>query len=46
MWAKVPRTADAAAASNRPAPYNAIGRSTRREATTRRVVFDDSQLLP
>jgi hypothetical protein len=46
MWAKVPRTADAAAASNRPAPYNAIGRITRREAATRDVVFDPSHLLP
>jgi len=45
MWAKVPRTADAAAASNRPAPYNAIGRITRREAAARDVVSDLSPLL-
>ena len=46
MWAKVPGTAGAAAASGRPAPYNAIGRSTRGKAAAPDVVFDLSHLLP
>jgi hypothetical protein len=46
MWAKVPGAARAAKASGRPAPYNAIGRSTRGEAAAPDVVFDLSHLLP
>ncbi len=46
MWAKVPGTAEAATASGRPAPYNAIGRSTRGDAAAPDVVFDLSHLLP
>ena len=46
MWAKVPGTAEAATASGRPAPYNAIGRSTRGKAAAPDVVFDLSHLLP
>ena len=46
MWAKVPGTAEALPVSGRPAPYNAIGRSTRGKAAAPDVVFDLSHLLP
>ena len=46
MWAKVPGTAEAATASGRPAPYNAIGRGTRGEAAAPDVAFDLSHPLP
>ena len=46
MWAKVPGTAEALPVSGRPAPYNAIGRSTRDKAAAPDVVFDLSHLLP
>ena len=46
MWAKVPGTAEGVRASGRPAPYNAIGRSTRGEAAAPDDVFDLSHLLP
>jgi hypothetical protein len=46
MWAKVPGTAEAATASGRPAPYNAIGRSKRGDAAAPDVVFDLSHLHP
>jgi len=46
MWAKVPGTAEALPVSGRPAPYNAIGRSTRGETAAPDVVFDLSHLLP
>ena len=46
MWAKVPGTGGAAKASGRPAPYNAIGRSTRGKEAAPDVVFDLSHLLP
>jgi hypothetical protein len=46
MWAKVPGRAEAKTASDRPAPYNAIGRSTRGEAAATDAVFDLSHLLP
>ena len=46
MWAKVPAAAAAAPASGRPAPYNAVGRSTRGEAAAPDVAFDLTLLLP
>ena len=46
IWAKVPATARAARASDRPTPYNAIGRSTRGDAAVTNVGFDLSLLLP
>jgi hypothetical protein len=46
MWAKVPGAAEAAPASGRPAPYNAIGRSMRGNAASTDVVFDLSHLQP
>jgi hypothetical protein len=46
MWAKVPGRAEAKTASDRPAPYNAIGRSTRGETAAPDVVFDLSHLIP
>ena len=46
MWAKVPGTAEAAAASGRPAPYNAIGRSTPGAAAAPDIDFDLSRALP
>ena len=46
MWAKVPGTAEAATASGRPAPYNAIGRDTPGATAASVVVFDLSHFLP
>ena len=46
MWAKVPGTAEAATASGRPAPYNAIGRDTQGATAAPVVVFRLSCLLP
>ena len=45
MWAKVPGHGGAATASGRPAPYNAIGRGTRGDATAPDA-FDFSHPLP
>ena len=46
MWAKVPGTVGPAAASGRPAPYNAIGPGTQGDAAAPDIDFDLSHLLP
>ena len=46
MWAKVPGRAEATTASDRPAPYNAIGPGTQGDAAAPDIDFDLSHLLP